>query len=326
MVDRTLSVAPMMDRTDRHCRYLLRLLAPRALLYTEMVTTGALLHGDVERHLTFNGAEHPVALQLGGCDPSEMAACARLGEKWGYDEININVGCPSKRVRNGRFGACLMGEPATVAACVTAMREVVAIPVTVKHRIGIDHQADYPALRDFVGQVSEAGCRTFIVHARKAWLQGLSAKENREKPPLRHDLVHTLKGEFPDHQILTNGGLTTLADIANQLPYVDGVMLGRAAYEHPWLLAEAEHRFLYGSSENRTRREVVNRYMAYMERELNRGTRLQSMARHLLGLFQGVPGAKAWRRYISENAPLPGAGVEVILEALKRVAPDSERA
>lgn len=326
MIDRTLSVAPMMDRTDRHCRYLLRLVAPRVHLYTEMVTTGALLHGDVARHLEFHPAEHPVALQLGGCEPAAMATCARLAERWGYDEVNINVGCPSDRVQGGRFGACLMAEPDTVAACVAAMREAVDLPVTVKHRIGIDNQDDYPALRDFVGRVGEAGCRTFIVHARKAWLQGLSPRENREKPPLRHDLVHALKRELPDYEIITNGGLTTPQNIAEQLPHVDGVMLGRAAYQDPWLLADLQHRVLAGDSGPADRREVVRRYMAYMETELARGTRLQAMARHLLGLFQGVPGAKAWRRHISENAPRSGAGVEVIAEAFDRVAPEREPA
>ncbi len=325
MIDRTLSVAPMMDRTDRHCRYLLRLVAPGVHLYTEMVTTGALLHGDLARHLDFHAAEHPVALQLGGCEPEAMAACARLAERWGYAEVNLNVGCPSDRVQGGRFGACLMAEPETVAACVAAMREAVDLPVTVKHRIGIDHQDDYPALRDFVGRVGEAGCRTFIVHARKAWLQGLSPRENREKPPLRHDLVHALKRELPEYEIITNGGLTTPKDVVDQLRQVDGVMLGRAAYQDPWLLAELQRRVLGGSPGPADRREVVQRYMAYMEDELARGTRLQAMARHLLGLFQGVPGAKAWRRHISENAPRSGAGVEVITEALDRVAPEPER-
>lgn len=326
MLDRTLSIAPMMDRTDRHCRYLMRLLAPRTLLYTEMVTSGALIHGDVARHLAFHPAEHPVALQLGGSDPTEMARCARLGEEWGYDEVNINVGCPSDRVRNGRFGACLMAEPETVAACVEAMRETVSIPVTVKHRIGIEDQDSYPALRDFVGRVGESGCRTFIIHARKAWLQGLSPRENREKPPLRHELVHALKRELPDSRIVTNGGLTTLHGIGDQLAHVDGVMVGRAAYENPWLLAEAERRFLEGQRNPPDRRDVVHRYMTYMEDELARGIRLQAMARHLLGLFQGVPGAKAWRRHISENAPRNGAGTEVIAEALEKVAPEPCRA
>jgi tRNA-dihydrouridine synthase A len=324
MLDRTLAVAPMMDRTDRHYRYLMRLMAPRTLLYTEMVTTGALVHGDVERHLGYSAAEHPVALQLGGSDPAELAHCARLAEDWGYDEVNLNCGCPSDRVQNGRFGACLMAEPGLVAEGVAAMREATDLPVTVKHRIGIDDQDDYAHLRTFVERVAAAGCTTFIVHARKAWLQGLSPKANRTKPPLRHAEIHRLKAERPDLAIITNGGLTTLDHMAEQLPYVDGVMIGRAAYDDPWLMAEAERRFLGEHAEALGRREAVEAYMAYMEAELARGTRLQAMARHLLGLFQGVPGAKAWRRHISENAPRDGAGVDIIAEALERVAPALE--
>ena len=321
MLDRTLSVAPMLDRTDRHQRYFMRLVAPRTLLYTEMVTSGALVHGDVARHLAFSAAERPVALQLGGSDPTELAHCARLAEQWGYDEVNLNVGCPSDRVQNGRFGACLMAEPTLVGECVSAMAEATALPVTVKHRIGIDHADDYDHLAAFVEPVAAAGCRTFIVHARKAWLQGLSPRENREKPPLRHAEVHRLKRDFPHLEILTNGGLTSVDQLAEQLAHVDGVMVGRAAYQDPWLMAEAERRFMGEHPEALGRREAVEAYMAYMEAELARGTRLQAMARHLLGLFQGVPGAKAWRRHISENAPRPGADVAVIAEALERVAP-----
>ena len=326
MPDRTLAVAPMMDRTDRHYRYLMRLMAPRTLLYTEMVTTGALIHGDVERHLAYSAAEHPVALQLGGSDPAELAHGARLAEAWGYDEVNLNCGCPSDRVQNGRFGACLMAEPGLVAEGVAAMREAANLPVTVKHRIGIDHQDDYDHLRTFVERVAAAGCATFIVHARKAWLQGLSPKDNRTKPPLRHGEIHRLKTEFPDREILTNGGITTLDHMAEQLAHVDGVMIGRAAYDDPWLMAEAERRFLGEDPGVMDRRGVVEAYMAYMEAELAQGTRLQAMARHLLGLFQGVPGAKAWRRHISENAPREGADVAVIAEALERVAPAGESA
>jgi len=323
MPDRTLSVAPMMDRTDRHFRYLMRLMAPRTLLYTEMVTTGALLHGDVARHLAYSPAEHPLALQLGGSEPAELAHGARLAAEWGYDEVNLNCGCPSDRVQNGRFGACLMAEPGLVAEGVAAMRAAADLPVSVKHRIGIDHADDYAHLRAFVERVAAAGCNTFIVHARKAWLQGLSPKENRTRPPLRHELVHRLKREFPHLEILTNGGLTTLDHLAGQLGQVDGVMIGRAAYDDPWLMAQAERRFLDGSEGPPQRRRVVEAYMPYMEAELARGTRLQAMARHLLGLFQGVPGAKAWRRHISENAPRDGAGVEVIEQALARVAPEA---
>jgi tRNA-dihydrouridine synthase A len=326
MIDRTLSVAPMLDRTDRHQRYFMRLVAPRTLLYTEMVTSGALVHGDVARHLDFNPAEHPVALQLGGSDPAELAHCARLAEEWGYDEVNLNVGCPSDRVQNGRFGACLMAEPGLVAECVTAMQEATALPVTVKHRIGIDHTDDYPHMRDFVARVARAGCTTFIVHARKAWLQGLSPRENREKPPLRHGLVHRLKAEFPQLEILTNGGLTTVDHLAEQLDHVDGVMVGRAAYQDPWLMAEAERRLLGAHPELLDRQQVAERYLAYVEAELARGTRLQALTRHILGLFQGLPGARAWRRHLSENAPRPDAGADVLREALAKVTPSLQTA
>ncbi len=325
MPDRTISVAPMLDRTDRHFRYLLRLMAPRTLLYTEMVTTGALIYGDAGRHLPYSAEEHPVALQLGGADPTELARCAALAEEWAYDEVNLNCGCPSDRVQKGRFGASLMAEPGLVAEGVAAMREAAGIPVTVKHRIGIDSYDGYAHLRDFVDRVSAAGCTTFIVHARKAWLQGLSPRENRNKPPLRHELVHRLKRELPHLEIVTNGGLTDLDLMAEQLACVDGVMVGRAAYDDPWLMAEAERRFLGEAADGRDRREAVEAYMTYMQRELAAGTHLQAMARHLLGLFQGQPGAKAWRRHISENAPRPGAGVEVIREALERVAPAADR-
>jgi tRNA-dihydrouridine synthase A len=326
MIDRTLAVAPMLDRTDRHQRYFMRLVAPRTLLYTEMVTSGALVHGDVARHLAFSPAEQPVALQLGGSDPAELAHCARLAEEWGYDEINLNVGCPSDRVQNGRFGACLMAEPDLVAECVTAMQEATALPVTVKHRIGIDHTDDYPHLRDFVARVARAGCTTFIVHARKAWLQGLSPRENREKPPLRHALVHRLKAEFPGLEILTNGGLTTVDHMAEQLAHVDGVMVGRAAYQDPWLMAEAERRLLGPHPELLDRWQVAEHYLAYVEAELDRGTRLQALTRHILGLFQGLPGARAWRRHLSENAPRPGADAAVLREALAKVAPAPQTA
>ena len=321
MLDRTLTVAPMLDRTDRHQRYFMRLVAPRTLLYTEMVTSGALVHGDVARHLAFSAAERPVALQLGGSDPAELAHCARLAEQWGYDEVNLNVGCPSDRVQNGRFGACLMAEPALVAECVHAMAEATALPVTVKHRIGIDHADDYDHMAAFVERVAAAGCRTFIVHARKAWLQGLSPRENREKPPLRHEEVHRLKRDFPHLAIITNGGLTTVDELGPHLAHVDGVMVGRAAYQDPWLMAEAERRLLGDHPDLLDRHQVAAHFLAYVEAELARGTRLQAMTRHILGLFQGLPGARAWRRHLSENAPRPDAGAEVLREALGHVAP-----
>ena len=319
MVDPILAVAPMLDRTDRHFRCLMRLVAPKTWLYTEMVTTPALLRGDPHRHLHYSAAEHPVALQLGGSDPDDLARCARLGEQWGYDAINLNVGCPSDRVAGARFGASLMAEPERVADCVAAMREAVSVPVTVKHRIGIDDQDDYPALRAFVDTVATAGCTTFIVHARKAWLQGLSPKENRTKPPLRHELVHALKAERPDLTVITNGGLTEVAHLREQLAPVDGVMVGRAAFDDPWLMAEAETALL-GSGPNLSRTQVVERYHAYAEAEHAAGTPLTALTAPLLGLFRGQPGARAWRRHLSESAPRPGAGPEIIAEALARVA------
>jgi tRNA-dihydrouridine synthase A len=310
----------MLDWTDRYCRYFLRQLSRHTLLYTEMVTTGALLHGDLERHLRFHGDEHPVALQLGGSDPSELAACARLGEESGYDEINLNVGCPSDRVQSGRFGACLMQEPRLVAECVTAMREAVSIPVTVKHRIGIDDQDSYQALVRFVGTIAEAGCRTFIVHARKAWLQGLSPRENREVPPLRHDVVHRLKHDFPRLEIVINGGILTLQEAAAQLESVDGVMMGRAVYHDPWILADAD-RLLFGQATNpaSSRHQALESLYPWIEAELAAGTPLHHITRHLMGLFNGQPGARRWRRYLSENANRRGGGIDVLVKAASLV-------
>lgn len=297
-----LSVAPMMDWTDRHCRYFHRLLTRHARLYTEMVTTGALLHGDVPRHLDFDATEHPVALQLGGSEPADLAKCARLGAEWGYDEINLNCGCPSERVQRGAFGACLMAEPRLVADCVKAMVDAVDIPVTVKHRIGIDKVESYEFVRDFIGTVAEAGCDVFIVHARNAWLKGLSPKENREVPPLRYELVHRLKREFPRLTIAINGGITTDEVVAEQLGQLDGVMIGREAYHHPWWLARWDHRF-YGDAEPQLHRaEVEERMVAYMERELaQRGTPWHTIARHMMGLYNGVPGARLWRQAWSDH-------------------------
>jgi tRNA-dihydrouridine synthase A len=297
-----LSVAPMMDWTDRHCRYFHRLLSRHALLYTEMVTTGALVHGDVARHLRFNAEEHPVALQLGGSEPADLAHCAKLGEEWGYDEINLNCGCPSERVQRGAFGACLMAEPQLVADCVKAMVDVASVPVTVKHRIGIDKTESYEFVRDFVGAVSQAGCKTFIVHARNAWLQGLSPKENREVPPLRYELVYRLKREFPDLTVAINGGITTGEQVAAQLQEIDGVMVGREAYHNPWWLASWDEAFFGAGAVERTRESVELQMVDYMAREgAEHGTAWASIARHMLGLRHGLPGARRWRQVWSDH-------------------------
>jgi tRNA-dihydrouridine synthase A len=299
-----LSVAPMMDWTDRHCRYFHRLLSRHALLYTEMVTTGALVHGDVARHLQFNAGEHPVALQLGGSEAADLAHCAKLGEQWGYDEINLNCGCPSERVQRGAFGACLMAEPKLVADCVKAMVDVVDVPVTVKHRIGIDKSESYGFVRDFVGTVSEAGCSTFIVHARNAWLKGLSPKENREVPPLRYELVHRLKREFPELTIVINGGITTGQQVAGQLAGLDGVMVGREAYHNPWWLASWDEAFFGAAAGGggQTRESVELQMVDYMAKQAaEHGTPWPAMARHMLGLRHGLPGSRRWRQVWSDH-------------------------
>jgi len=314
-LDRRLSVAPMLDWTDRHCRYFLRLITRRTLLYTEMVTTGALIHGDRERHLGFDPAEHPLALQLGGSSPADLAACARMAEDRGYDEVNLNVGCPSDRVQNGRFGACLMAEPILVAECVAAMKEAVAVPVTVKTRIGIDHRDSYEDLTGFVAAVTAAGCDALIVHARKAWLQGLSPRENREVPPLRYDVVERLKDDFPALPIAINGGVTTLAQAGALLTRLDGVMIGREAYQNPWVLAGADRVIFGDSNPSPSSHGVLEAYIPYVEQNLSAGIPLNAMTRHILGLFQGRPGARAWRRHLSESAHLPGAGIEVLRAA-----------
>lgn len=300
-----LSVAPMMDWSDRHCRYFHRLLTRHALLYTEMVTTGALVHGDVPRHLRYNAEEHPIALQLGGSEPADLAHCAKLGEQWGYDEINLNCGCPSERVQRGAFGACLMNEPQLVADCVKAMVDVVQVPVTVKHRVGIDKLESYDFVRDFVGAVSEAGCPTFIVHARNAWLKGLSPKENREVPPLRYDLAYQLKKDFPQLTIVVNGGITTNEQVAAHLAQLDGAMLGREAYHNPWWLASWDAAF-YGASVdplNALTREQVEALMCdYMTREAAaHGTPWPTIARHMLGLRHGLAGSRRWRQVWSDH-------------------------
>jgi tRNA-dihydrouridine synthase A len=313
---RRFSVAPMMDWTDRHDRVFLRLLSRRARLYTEMITTGALLRGDAARFLRFDAMEHPVAVQLGGSDPQALAECARMAAAHGYDEVNLNVGCPSNRVQAGRFGACLMKEPGLVAQCVAAMRDAVDIPVTVKTRIGVDDDDSVEALHNFVAMLVETGCDALIVHARKAWLSGLSPKQNREIPPLRYDVVHDLKSAFPDLHITLNGGLDSLDAAAAALDAVDGVMMGRTAYKDPWVLAGVDERLFGDPAPVSNRAEVILNYLPYIEAQMAEGAPLIAMTRHILGLFNGVPGARAWRRYLSENATRPGAGVEVVREAL----------
>ena len=320
-----LCVAPMMDWTDRHCRFFLRQCAPHARLYTEMITTGALLHGDVERHLAFDPAEHPVAAQLGGSEPDELAACARMVEAAGYDEVNLNIGCPSERVQRGAFGACLMAEPELVADCVRAMREAVTIPVTVKHRIGIDRVESYDFVANFVSTVASAGCATFIVHARNAVLKGLSPKENREIPPLRYDVVHRLERDFPALAFVVNGGLADWSAIEAQLAAVDGVMLGRAAYHQPWLLAEADAQVYGDGALPRTRAEVAQAMAAYAGREVAAGTALRHITRHMLGLYHHAPRARRWRRILSDSARLARNDPALLLEALETVDPGLEQ-
>ncbi|MEM8687279.1 MAG: tRNA dihydrouridine(20/20a) synthase DusA [Pseudomonadota bacterium] len=315
--DKIFSVAPMMDWTDRHCRAFHRVLTRRALLYTEMVTTGAILHGPKERLLDFAPAEHPVALQIGGSDPAECAEAAKIGEDWGYDEINLNVGCPSDRVQSGRFGACLMAEPQLVGSCVAEMMAKVAIPVTVKCRIGIDDQDEENDFNAFIDTVSDAGCSTFIVHARKAWLRGLSPKENRDIPPLNYTRVHRLKARRPDLQIAINGGISSLEETLRQLERVDGVMIGRAAYQTPWLLADVDSRLFGDAPQVSSRREALERILPYVDAQVVGGARLHHMARHLLGLFQGEPGARHWRRYLSQHMHRDGAGASVLEEAAR---------
>jgi tRNA-dihydrouridine synthase A len=313
-----LCTAPMMDWSDRHCRFFFRQLSANAVVYTEMITTGALLHGDVARHLDLDAAERPVALQLGGSEPADLAHCAGLGARWGYDEINLNCGCPSERVQRGAFGACLMAEPELVADCLKAMQDAVPIPVTVKHRLGIDRDEDYGFVRRFVEVVAtRAGCRTFVVHARNAVLKGLSPKDNRAIPRLRHHEVHRLKRDFPELEIVANGGLATPAQAEAELAHVDGVMLGRAAYHDSYVLAELDAR-LFGSTPP-TRAEVVARMHRYAAAQTAAGTPLRAIARHMLGLFQGRPGARAWRRTLSDAPALAANDPALLLEALARV-------
>lgn len=317
-LDRTFSIAPMLDWTDRHYRYFARLMSANALLYTEMVTTGAILHGRGD-YLAYNQEEHPLALQLGGSNPTDLARCAKLAAERGYDEVNLNVGCPSDRVQNGRFGACLMAEPELVAECVDAMKQVVDIPVTVKTRIGIDAQDSYEFLTQFIDIVQAKGCSDFIMHARKAWLSGLSPKENREIPPLDYGRVYQLKRDYPLLNISINGGVTTLAQAKEHLAQLDGVMMGREAYQNPYILAEVDQVLCGRQREVISREAVIEAMLPYIEAHLQSGGRLNHITRHMIGLFQGLPGARAWRRYLSENAHKNGAGVEVVRQALQSI-------
>lgn len=322
---RRLSVAPMMDWTDRHCRMFHRQITRHTWLYTEMVTSGALLFGDVPRHLDFNDEEHPVALQLGGSDPADLAKCAQLGEQWGYDEINLNCGCPSERVQKGAFGACLMAEAPLVADCVKAMRDAVSIDVTVKHRIGIDEVTSYDFVRDFVGTIADAGCSTFIVHARNAILKGLSPKENREIPPLKYDYAYQLKRDFPQLEIIINGGIKTLDEIDLHLQYVDGVMLGREAYHNPYLMAAFDARYYGDASAPKSRVQVLEAMLPYIRAQLERygaaGLRMNSITRHMLGLMAGLPGARAFRQTLSDSRLLASGDPELLRTALARMQP-----
>jgi tRNA-dihydrouridine synthase A len=318
MLNRTVSVAPMMGYTDRHARYFLRLISKCTLLYTEMLTTGALLHGDRDWLLQFHPAEHPLALQLGGSDPAELAECSRIAADAGFDEINLNVGCPSDRVQSGSFGACLMAAPVLVADCVAAMQAAVDVPVTVKCRIGIDDMESYDSFEYFIRTVAQAGCDTFIVHARKAWLQGLSPKQNREVPSLKYDFVYRLKQDHPRLDIVLNGGVSSMEQVRTHLGHVDGVMLGREAYHNPYLLAGADE--LYGdSSEPPSREAIARQYMDYIDAQIAQGSQAQQMIRHVLGLFKSQPGSRHWKRHLSEYAHTAGAGAHTVAEAIERV-------
>lgn len=319
MTKSTVSVAPMMDYTDHHCRYFLRLISRHVWLYTEMITTAALINGDRDYLLQHHPAEYPLALQLGGSNPAELATCARWAEQAGFNEVNLNVGCPSDRVQSGRFGACLMLEPSLVADCVTAMRDVITIPVSLKTRIGVDDQDSYSQLCDFVGVQMDAGLQHLVIHARKAWLSGLSPKQNREIPPLRYDRVYKIKTDFPSLRIDINGSIRTMEDISMHLQHVDGVMVGREAYHNPYMLADIDNLLIADAKPALTRYQVIEQLIPYAEDHLARGGRLQQITRHILGLFQGQPGARAWRRHLSENAHKPGAGISVIEQALKKV-------
>jgi tRNA-dihydrouridine synthase A len=315
-LDRRFSVAPMMEWTDRHCRFFHRLLTRRALLYTEMLTTGAVIHGDRARLLAYDPAEHPVALQLGGCDPRALAHCSRIAEGFGYDEVNLNAGCPSDRVQEGRFGACLMAEPQLIGDCIAAMKAAVRVPVTVKCRIGIDEQNPQEALEALATAAESAGVDALVVHARKAWLKGLSPRENRELPPLDYDRVYRLKATHPRLTIVINGGIGTVEQAAAHLLRVDGVMMGRAAYQEPWRLLAVDPEFFGAAATFGTPKAAAEAFVPYVIRELERGTRLAAMTRHILGLFRGVPGARAFRRHLATEAVKPGAGADVLVQAL----------
>jgi len=309
----------MLDWTDRHERYFLRLISRHAYLYTEMVTTGALIYGNRDRYLQFSEQEQPIALQLGGSDSKALAECAKMAEDYGYNEVNINVGCPSERVQKGAFGACLMAEPELIADCVDAMRAEVKIPITVKNRIGIDEQDEAQSLRQFINVVSKSGCETFIIHARKAWLKGLSPKENRDVPPLNYDLVYQIKRDYPHLKIIINGGIKTIQSSLEHLQHVDGVMLGREVYHNPYLMMQVDGNIYADEGKVLSRKQILEQYFSYIEQQMGQGVYLKQMSRHLLGLFQGQPGAKAWRRYISENAHKEGAGIEVLQQAMEKV-------
>lgn len=327
VINRRFTTAPMMDWSDRHCRYFWRQITQHTVLYTEMVTTGALIHGnDPHRFLDFNTEEQPVALQLGGHEPADLAHCASLAQQWGYNEVNLNVGCPSDRVQNGMIGAVLMGHAGLVRDGVRAMLDAVDIPITVKHRIGIDNLDSYEFLRDFVGTVQESGCRTFIVHARKAVLSGLSPKQNREIPPLDYGRVYQLKRDFPDLEILLNGGLKTLDDCAAQLEHVDGVMVGREAWHNPMLMAEVDTRFYQGTEPAVTAQQIAERMLPYLDNQLASGQRLNHIIKPLFNLFHECPGARQYRRHLSEHAHHKDAGIEVFLDAINKVTQASEAA
>jgi tRNA-dihydrouridine synthase A len=322
---RRFSIAPMMDWTDRHCRFFHRLLTRRALIYTEMITTGAVIHGDRARLLAFDPAEHPVALQLGGADPRALAQCAQIAQEFGYDEVNLNVGCPSDRVQEGRFGACLMAEPALVGDCIAAMKDSVTIPITVKCRIGIDEQDPEAALEDLASAVERAGVDAIVVHARKAWLKGLSPRENRDVPPLDYGRVHRLKDVHPDLRMVLNGGITSLEQAMENVGELDGVMMGRAAYQEPWRLLEVDERLFGDPAPLASPMAAALALIPYIERELARGTRLHAITRHVLGLFQSLPGARAFRRHLANHGAKPGADVATFREALAFVRQDAPR-
>ncbi len=310
------AIAPMMDYTDRHCRYFFRLISKETLLYTEMVTTGAILHGDCDRHLEFNSEEHPLALQLGGSEPDELAECGRIAQDYGYDEINLNIGCPSDRVQNGRFGACLMAEPNRVARCVAALQDATALLITVKTRIGIDHSDSFEDLHHFISTVAATGCKTFIIHARKAWLNGLNPKQNRRVPPINYERVYAIKQAFPHLNIMINGEIKTLDATLEHLNHVDGVMMGREAFQNPYLLAEVDQKIFNCNHPIPSRLEILENYLAYLLTQTSKKQSLTSLIRPIFGLFQGLNGARAWRRHLSENAHLPTASAHLILECL----------